>query len=274
MACVSPRAGYRLPSGRVSFSADLSGGGGKITLPCGQCIACRISKSREWATRCLHESRYHDSSYFLTLTYADNSVYSVSRRDCQLFFKKLRKKYGKFRYFLSAEYGESTSRPHYHMLAFGLNLGSDLHSVESTLVSPQLNEIWGHGHVHIGEVNSTTADYTCKYIIKRVTGPAADDFYRGRLPEFALMSRRPGIGANFISDFIDEIGNAGTVIVHGNERSVPKYYLSKLPEHYQEKISQSKKDFIADKPELKTFRSRRNRQVILSTSSNLKRGKL
>ena len=26
-----------------------------ILLPCGQCLGCRLEKSRQWATRCAHE---------------------------------------------------------------------------------------------------------------------------------------------------------------------------------------------------------------------------
>lgn len=40
-----------------------------IQLPCGQCIGCRIDRSRQWANRCMLELQYHDSAYFVTLTY-------------------------------------------------------------------------------------------------------------------------------------------------------------------------------------------------------------
>ena len=42
-----------------------------ISVPCGQCIGCRLDYSREWANRCLLEATYHDSNYFVTLTYAN-----------------------------------------------------------------------------------------------------------------------------------------------------------------------------------------------------------
>ena len=40
-----------------------------IDIPCGQCIGCRLKRSRDWATRCMLESGYHSSNTFLTLTY-------------------------------------------------------------------------------------------------------------------------------------------------------------------------------------------------------------
>lgn len=112
-----------------------------VSLPCGKCIGCRLDYSRQWAGRLMLELQYHDSAYFVTLTYNDEfvprSVYGVSdetgecresftlnKRDVQLFFKRLRKAFpdDKIRYFCSGEYGPSTFRPHYHAIIFGLHL--------------------------------------------------------------------------------------------------------------------------------------------------------
>lgn len=40
-----------------------------LTIPCGNCIACRLQYSREWANRCMLESTYYEHNYFITLTY-------------------------------------------------------------------------------------------------------------------------------------------------------------------------------------------------------------
>ena len=45
-----------------------------VPIPCGQCIGCRIDYSKQWATRCMLESQYHDENYFLTLTYDELNV--------------------------------------------------------------------------------------------------------------------------------------------------------------------------------------------------------
>ena len=42
-----------------------------LLVPCGKCLACRISKRREWSVRMLHELSSYDDAVFLTLTYAD-----------------------------------------------------------------------------------------------------------------------------------------------------------------------------------------------------------
>ncbi len=45
-----------------------------IKLPCGQCIGCRLDRSRQWAMRCLHEAQLHDDNCFVTLTYDDDHL--------------------------------------------------------------------------------------------------------------------------------------------------------------------------------------------------------
>ena len=44
-----------------------------LALPCGQCSGCRMDYARQWANRLLLELQYHDSAYFITLTY--NSIW-------------------------------------------------------------------------------------------------------------------------------------------------------------------------------------------------------
>ena len=41
-----------------------------IEMPCGNCLACKIQRSREWAMRLLHELEYWEKATFITLTYA------------------------------------------------------------------------------------------------------------------------------------------------------------------------------------------------------------
>ena len=92
----------------------------RVDLPCGRCIGCRLERSRQWAMRIVAEQQCCEASSFVTLTYADAPV-SLSKRDCQLFLKRLRKRCGSFRYYLAGEYGEESGRPHYHACIFGLD---------------------------------------------------------------------------------------------------------------------------------------------------------
>ena len=63
-----------------------------IVLPCGQCMACRLNKSRDWATRCVLEAKMHDQNCFITLTYDDNHLppdYGLHKEDLQNFWKRI-----------------------------------------------------------------------------------------------------------------------------------------------------------------------------------------
>lgn len=47
---------------------------GAVVLSCGQCLECRCKHAQEWANRIMLESQYHETSYFVTLTYDDEHV--------------------------------------------------------------------------------------------------------------------------------------------------------------------------------------------------------
>ncbi len=135
-----------------------------IEVPCGDCIACRLNYSRNWADRCMLELEYCDSAYFATITYSDfwvpRSNYIASdtgevlealtlrKRDFQLFMKRLRKKFSdqKIRFFACGEYGSETFRPHYHAIIFGLKLDDlQVYKRERGFTyynSPSLQDCW------------------------------------------------------------------------------------------------------------------------------------
>ncbi|UPW40960.1 replication initiator protein [Sigmofec virus UA08Rod_5936] len=131
----------RLSPGSNMFTPCLDSEGYPFqTIPCGKCIGCRMEYSRQWANRCMLELEYHDSAYFVTLTYDDyhvrrsfypdpdtgevNLSLTLRKRDSQLFLKRLRfyRPDDKIRFFMCGEYGPSTWRPHMHFILFGLHL--------------------------------------------------------------------------------------------------------------------------------------------------------
>lgn len=57
-----------------------------ILVPCGQCIACRLNKARQWSIRCMHEARYHSDNAFVTLTYTLNFFLPI-RHSSSLIFR-------------------------------------------------------------------------------------------------------------------------------------------------------------------------------------------
>ena len=108
MPCYHPLLGYRSRSltekGKraVVFNPRDGYVDQPVQLPCGQCIGCRLERSRVWAVRCVHEASLHSDNCFITLTY-DNSHLpsdgSLHKDHFQKFMKRLRKSVGKVRFF-------------------------------------------------------------------------------------------------------------------------------------------------------------------------------
>lgn len=146
---------------KVTFSsvpsADVARHGTPTPLPCGQCIGCRLERSRQWAIRLMKELKLHDRSSFLTLTYTDaalpktrSGVPTLVLEDVQLFLKRLRFHFApsRLRFFQCGEYGEQTLRPHHHMILFGEDFCKDRERVRDShsgfpqYESPLLNSLW------------------------------------------------------------------------------------------------------------------------------------
>lgn len=163
--------------------------GGTVPFGCGQCLPCRINRRRLWSWRMFLESLTAKDSCFVTLTYSpeklptNGSLVPSHVRD---WLKRLRHHVSPdtVRFFLVGEYGDQSERPHYHAALFGVGVP------HATLIQ----KTWGFGFVHVAEFNQLTSQYIAGYVVKKMTGPS-DPRLRGRHPEFARMSRRPGIGA-------------------------------------------------------------------------------
>lgn len=246
MPCFHPLAAFRKEGGGVSFSPR--GAGLPLSLPCGQCIGCRVERSRQWALRCVHESQMHAGSSFVTLTYSDEFLPpdgGLHVSDWQRFAKRLRKKAGPFRFFHCGEYGEVSGRPHYHACIFGLDFRADRvllrRSGENSLyVSPLLTETWGLGHCSVGELSYESAAYVARYVVKKLTGPQGQAAYSRVDPRtgecfqvaapYVTMSRRPGVGSKWFDRFRSDVYPADEVVHKGRRFRPPRFYDGKLPE--------------------------------------------
>lgn len=215
---------------------------GVVTIPCGNCIGCRIDYSRQWANRCMLELQYHDSAYFVTVTYNEDAVprvwYSdpdtgeaaealtLRKRDWQLFMKNVRARFSDdhIRFFAAGEYGDATFRPHYHAILFGLHL-DDLQLYKLSpdgynyYTSPSLQRCWdvvhskgkegitplaSRGYVIIAECNWQTCAYVARYVVKKLKGPLSEFYQMHNIePPFSLMSRKPGLGRQYYDDHPD-----------------------------------------------------------------------
>lgn len=181
------------------------------TIGCGQCSACRLDYSRQWAIRCCLEANYYKFNWFITLTYDDKHLPKgrildletgeiefnckgeeravLEEKDMKDFLKRLRMSAERkglrcedlddCRYFYCGEYGETYQRPHYHMLSFGL----EIPDLEPAYVrdgyrffySSWIEKLWGKGFVVIGEFCFDTAAYVARYVMKKQKGKGAKE---------------------------------------------------------------------------------------------------
>lgn len=194
---------------------------GVIPCGCGQCMPCRINRSRMWAHRIMLETRAHVCSTFATLTYRDEELNDISDswngsrplvgnldvKDLQKWLKRLRGLYpSPIRYFAVGEYGDLTQRPHLHAAIFGFPNCIYGKTKGRNCCKPCeiISRSWGKGNVFLGELNLDSAQYIAGYVTKKWT--KEDEWTKlklqGRRPEFARMSLKPGIGATAIKNLI------------------------------------------------------------------------
>ena len=211
----------------------------KISLPCGQCIGCRLERSRQWAIRCVHEASLHDKNCFLTLTYDDEHLpkgNSLNVDDIQKFFKKLRRRIepDKLRFFQCGEYGSLNARPHHHCIIFGYDFPDRelfFQGVSGNVYrSAMLEDLWPYGYSSIGDVTFESAAYVARYVLKKINGKDSDEHYKGRKPEFITMSRRPGIGAAWFDKYKSDVYPKDFITIQDGLRCRPPKFYDKLYE--------------------------------------------
>ena len=241
MACFKPLQGFRTSSGKIVFSQDRAVFQLPQKVTCGQCIGCRLERSRLWAVRCVHESSMHDANSFLTLTYDNDHLPdppTLVLKHFQDFAKRLRKAVGKkIKIMHCGEYGERFGRPHYHALIFGFDFPDKIYFKKLNgnviFTSDLLKSLWKFGNSAIGDLTFDSAAYVARYALKKVTGKQAEVHYStcpisgevfSRKPEYCTTSRRPGIGKEWIEKFLYDTYKDDFVVVNGKKLRPPKYY--------------------------------------------------
>lgn len=237
----------------------------EVDLPCGNCLGCLQDRARTWAIRCLHEASLHKENCFITLTYDEEHypkkgrIYqedgSLNKSDFQKFMKRLRKRYANIpiRFYHCAEYGANLDRPHHHACIFGFSFPDRYPwSVRKDTVlyrSPSLESLWRFGYSTVGDVSIESACYVARYLVKKQFGKQAEDHYKGRLPEFNTMSRKPGIGKGWYDKYKNDLYNYDRCVVCDKFVLKPPRFYDNLydlenPEHLaqlkQERIAKAK----------------------------------
>lgn len=252
MACYHPLQGYRSkilnPNGKRSivFSQSNAHDDGIVTLPCGQCVGCRLERSRQWAIRCAHEASLYENNCFITLTYNNEHLPEDKSLDVthyQKFMKRLRKRFGAdIRFFHCGEYGENFGRPHYHACIFNFDFPDKklwkITEGNNLYTSQILQGLWPFGFSSIGAVTFQSAAYVARYIMKKVNGAAADQHYEWidpetgeifwRKPEYTTMSRRPGIGKGWFDKYHADVYPDDFVLMNEKKMRPPKFYDSQF----------------------------------------------
>jgi len=256
-----------------------SAGYPQIGIPCGKCIGCRLDYSRTWADRMIAEASLYKSNYFITLTYSDeylppkrenSPIHSLNKRDAQLFIKRLREALPdqKIRYFIAGEYGPTSMRPHLHMILFNCKLDDLKFLRENKLkqpyfVSETIAKCWHPENVNnkgksgdniitsgfhsVCNISWDTCAYVARYVVKKQKGQGSEVYEKFNFaPEFSCMSRKPGIGHDYMVDHMEELYSYGSINIptkDGAKSIRPcKYYDNLFDIEYPEVMQEIKKD--------------------------------
>lgn len=275
-----------------------------IPIPCGYCAECKLKKARNMATRAYMESLCHEENCFVTLTYRPKDLPTYSphdkhiqiktgnliKKDMQLFFKRLIKKYPNkgIRRLYCGEYGPKKKRPHYHCIIFGymphdLEYWKNDEKGNPLFKSKELQKIWGLGFVTVGMVSAESCGYTARYTMKKAgikpekrekkPNPLYDPLdpskkinkYLYPKPikekEFVCSSRRPGIGRIYWENNLEKIKRDGGIWIFNQKlkhvvlQPIPDNFLeiwknSQDWENYYRYLNDKKKEFESYQQEI------------------------
>lgn len=189
-------------------------------VPCGKCAFCIKKAIDAWCLRLHHEMEVSSSAFFITLTYDDEHLppgEELSKRDLQLFFKRLRKVNPGIRYFAIGEYGTEKGRPHYHAIIYNL--------VDLSLITDSWCDSSGRP---IGFVVGDRATMgRIRYMVEYMALPAQDN---GKAKAFRVMSRRPGIGSAYVDKWkgFHKARSDSVVYIFETPNAMPRFYKDKI----------------------------------------------
>ena len=217
--------------------------GSPVPVPCGHCLDCRKQYQNEWTFRLTQEAKRSVCPCFVTLTFNDEHLplapdeetgemlSYVSKRDVQLFMKRLRKNGGALlkdcRYYAVGEYGSRFNRCHYHLVIISPAIAT------ASQLKPIVDKSWcdakgeSLGFTRVTYASHKQFQYVTKYMNK------LDERFH-LVPPFRLMSR--SIGLNFLSQkMVDYYLSTFDRFCRNGKCSMglPRYYKKKLDEASQ-----------------------------------------
>jgi len=163
----------------------------RMTIPCNNCLGCESKWRKGWVLRMMLEAQSYAHVNFLTLTYEPGAEpMSLDYSDVVGYLKRLRRNsQAHVRFFCCGEYGDRGGRPHWHLITY-----TDTPCIPAGL---SFQKEWPHGGALAVPANPATMAYVAGYSLKK------------RLEEIkVVMSRRPGIGLEKISDIGVQMASA------------------------------------------------------------------
>lgn len=228
-------------------------------LPCSKCIECRLEYARQWAIRCLHESKMYENNIFVTLTYNDENLKSskLIYSDFQKFMKRLRKTQNDpIGVFVTGEYGGLNKRPHWHAILFNYRPRDAREKYKNSrgdqvFESTTLTNLWGQGFCEFGSVTLQSAGYCARYASKKlIHGKDGSHEY----DPISKKSSKHAIGKKWLEKNYPDVFSSGYIVLpDGNTCSIPRYYekwyKENHPEAYRKYLTEVKAKRIAEAAE-------------------------
>lgn len=238
-------------------------------VPCGHCFECQKSRSKQWGVRLVLEQASHPptESYFLTLTYDDvflptneEGIPTCRIDDCSAFIKRLRRRLDylheklladdrvqpkpspfEIKFFAASEYGETTARPHMHLLLYGFDFSAygsyKLNRVsengDAYFTSDIIGDCWTYGHHLIAQATNETIFYTARYCLKKSFDYQKTDYANLNIePPNIRMSRRPGLGSDWIRSHLKQLEKYGSFPLpyDGQKIDLDRYMMNLIEE--------------------------------------------
>lgn len=230
-------------------------------IPCGQCVQCRLQKSRDMANRIYLETKTFSDNWAVTLTYDDEHLPfgkevldgegeykrypTLVPEHVTKFNKALRqlldRKYGikGVKFYAAGEYGDDHGRPHYHLIFMNIPLPAEdvfICKYETSETGEQLygsylcEKAWNRGRVRLNAVSWQYAAYVARYVMKKQTGKGAEKYdILGIVPEFTRCSTREGIGKRYFEEHKENLLETDSILVKQGDKVVhaalPSYFL-------------------------------------------------
>jgi len=164
---------------------------------CRKCWQCRENRIKDWAGRCIAESRTAKHTVAVTLTYGRDrygasdhmNAMVLTYSDVQGYFKLLRKAGHPLRYLVVGEYGTLKGRAHWHAILFFSGTMPDDVKIGTMFTQKH----WSHGHSLWDKADYKAVRYVCKYLNKDAKDETKNIMLR--------MSKKPPLGDQWFRDY-------------------------------------------------------------------------